>query len=299
MSEDENKFQRSEVGHDAGDLHGGGRTTHEGNNSEREDLEEAIRDLENDDIDVEEEKVEVKVSPTPPLAKPIAEEQEFMTIDSVKEPKSKDDDKCHKCKKSRATGWKIATSLLFILCVGACGALVYLFTQEGSFVVLGRRISSIDEKKYEQQQEKEKRQQEEIPPAILDESYVKIEEAGFEVKLDESNYNMSYTYTAATESEPAKVKFWLSMKSYETIPDFADPTKNEKSMGVIYIYNTDPTLAESANISNAYALAPDKYLVWEYSDAVYSTEEADIQKESECSQALQASLNETNIRIMQ
>jgi hypothetical protein len=70
-------------------------------------------------------------------------------------------------------------------------------------------------------------------------------------------------------------------------------------MGVIYIYNTDPTLTESANISNAYALAPDKYLVWEYSDAVYSTEEADIQKESECSQALQASLNEANIRTIQ
>jgi hypothetical protein len=212
MSEDENKFQRSEVGHDAGDLHGSGHSTHEENKSEREDLEEAIRDLEDDDIDGEEEKVEVKVTPTPPLAKPIAEEQEFMTIDSVKEPKNKDDDKCHKCKKSRATGWKIATALLFILCVGACGALVYLFTQEGSFIVLGRRISSIDEKKYEQQQEKEKRQQEEIPPAIQDESYVKIEEAGFEVKLDESNYNISYIYTAATESEPAMVKFWLSMK---------------------------------------------------------------------------------------
>jgi hypothetical protein len=171
MSEEEKHFERSQTGHDANDLHKHGgldKEAHE-DKTERENLEEAIEALDDsydieevekiDDSDKEEkaeepekadepeevdEPMEFKEEPIeeaePPLtdwkAKP--DNQPYMTVDEVIEPKEK---------KKGGLGWKIATFLFLLIAIAGCGAAAFLFFSNGKINFLGRTVESYPEGK--------------------------------------------------------------------------------------------------------------------------------------------------------
>ena len=181
------KFKRSEIGHNANDLHkhGGLDGAHE-EKTERESLEEAIEEL-NDSEETENlEKIEkdmdgeigtedieeINDKESEPVAgtpiqqmsdeeidekvaevlkehaaepengwKTKAENQAYMTIDTVEEPKTK-----KKC----GAGWKFATIFFLLLAVAGCGATAYLFFNNGKTELMGRTIESYDTGKKEE-----------------------------------------------------------------------------------------------------------------------------------------------------
>lgn len=153
MSEEEKKFERSQTGHDANDLHKHGgfeEEAHEEDKTERENLEEAIEALdESDDIEEIKEESEDKpeekpeeVSNDAEFAAPKEPETDwkkkednrpYMTVDEVIEPKAK---------KKGGAGWKVATVFFLLLAIAGCGAAAYLFFNNGKVEFLGRRVVS-------------------------------------------------------------------------------------------------------------------------------------------------------------
>ena len=192
MSDEENRFVRSQGGHSANELHNhGGHDDAREDKTEREDLEEEIEALDADEsrvevkvgkkIDVFDDDVELPVDPADiepevdpedpieekkiaeakkeeeakaeeaieeaieedaeaeaePEAEPIndwkkkEENQAYMQIDEVKEPKAK-----------TGAGWKVATILFALLAIAGCGAAAYLFLFDGTTKFLGREVTS-------------------------------------------------------------------------------------------------------------------------------------------------------------
>ena len=192
MSDENNRFVRSQGGHSANELHNhGGHDDAREDKTEREDLEEEIEALDADEsrvevkkgkkIDVFDDDVELPVDPADiepevdpedpieekkiaeakkeeeakaeeaieeaieedteaeaePEAEPIndwkkkEENQAYMQIDEVKEPKAK-----------TGAGWKVATILFALLAIAGCGAAAYLFLFDGTTKFLGREVTS-------------------------------------------------------------------------------------------------------------------------------------------------------------
>ncbi|MBP5634426.1 hypothetical protein J6X09_01895 [Candidatus Saccharibacteria bacterium] len=192
MSDEENRFVRSQGGHSANELHNhGGHDDAREDKTEREDLEEEIEALDaaesrvevkvgkkidvfDDDVElpVDPADIEPEVDPEDPIeekkiaeakkeeeakaeeaieeaieedaeaeaepeAEPIndwkkkEENQAYMQIDEVKEPKAK-----------TGAGWKVATILFALLAIAGCGAAAYLFLFDGTTKFLGREVTS-------------------------------------------------------------------------------------------------------------------------------------------------------------
>lgn len=163
MSEEEDlHFERSQIGHDANDLHTHGGLDEEAHEdkTDRESLEEAIEALD-DSNDIEEVKESTEEPVEEEKSEPVEEEegdreaivaptndwktkeenQPYMTVDEVVEPKAK---------KKGGLGWKISTFLFLIIAIAGCGAAAYLFFSNGKTEFLGRRVTSESTDKKEQ-----------------------------------------------------------------------------------------------------------------------------------------------------
>ena len=309
MSED--FFKRSEVGHDASDLHSHDdkKVKHRDESSEREDLENAIEEL-NDFEEVENlNEIEREMSGDAPVEEAPEEEKEpfkvdaeewkekpeskaYMTVDQVIEPKAK---------KNCGAGWKIATVFFFILAVAGCSALAFMFFNDGKIMLWGRTIESY---KTGTKATVNVNDNDEDGPAGSDrpggdvedeDSYLVIKETGFGIKVDKAKYNITYTIEASQTSSSRKVaRLWLSLASDSTVPDFANMAKNVGGMATI-TFSNEPM--DDIETGSSFMYAPNKYALIEYSHASYSSahDENNIKNEEECQMALYEILDERNI----
>ena len=169
----EEKFKRSEIGHDANDLHkNGGLSSLEGH-TEREDLENAIEALSDSeetenlqDIvkDIKEDKAEeakeaepekkIDIETEAKIEEALMDEESakpepkdgwkvkkenlrYMTVEEIVDPKAK----------KGGLGWKIAAFLFLALAILGCGASAYILFNNGKTEFLGRVITSTSKEK--------------------------------------------------------------------------------------------------------------------------------------------------------
>ena len=302
MSED--FFKRSEVGHDASDLHSHDdkKVKRRDESSEREDLENAIEEL-NDFEEVENlNEIEREMSGDAPVEEAPEEEKEpfkvdaeewkekpeskaYMTVDQVIEPKAK---------KNCGAGWKIATVFFFILAVAGCSALAFMFFNDGKIMLWGRTVESYKTGTKATVSVKDDDKDE---PAESDdedeegEGYLVIKEAGLRIKLDESKYNLTYELkTEQTAGSKSVAHLWLADATSPIVPDFANSKKNVDGMATI-TFSDEPISGES------FMYAPNKYLLVEYPQAYYSVTYKDdnwVEYEQECMEALRGILTNAN-----
>lgn len=99
-----------------------------------DDVKAAIEELEND---VAKEPIAMPSRKEEPVNswKTKAENQAYMTIDTVETPKEK--------KKSGA-GWKFAAVFFLLLAVAGCGTAAYLFFTDGKIELMGRTVESYE-----------------------------------------------------------------------------------------------------------------------------------------------------------
>lgn len=99
-----------------------------------DDVKAAIEELEND---VVKEPIATPAKKEEPENswKTKAENQAYMTIDTIETPKDK---------KKGGAGWKIAAILFLLLAVAGCGTAAYLFFTDGKTNIMGRTIESYE-----------------------------------------------------------------------------------------------------------------------------------------------------------
>ena len=99
-----------------------------------DDVKAAIEELEND---VVKEPIATPAKKEEPENswKTKAENQAYMTIDTIETPKDK---------KKGGAGWKIAAVLFLLLAVAGCGTAAYLFFTDGKTNIMGRTIESYE-----------------------------------------------------------------------------------------------------------------------------------------------------------
>ena len=187
----EEQFTRSEIGHDANDLHNHGGLDAPEEKTEREDLENAIEAL-NDSEETEKlEKIEndIKGEPVNDQVAAAARELEEAQEEPVNAWKNKAENQAYmaaapapvttgpKAKKKGGAGWKLATVFFFLLAAAGCGATAYLFFNNGKTELMGRVITS---------QEKGKAEQAKTAPSNVPE----VEPAGaaFDFETSDLNY---------------------------------------------------------------------------------------------------------------
>ena len=278
MSEEE-KFVRSEVGHNANDFHRhGGQEAHEEDSTEREDLENAIealndseetenlKEIANDingdfDTDIEEIKTNDEAQAEPveePVAAPVeepaqpveepsndwkqkGENKPYMTIDEVKEPKEK---------KKTGAGWKVATFLFFILAAAGIGATAFLYFNNGKIQFAGRTIETYksDEKTKSSNSNSDNGQAVE---SEVDSRYIYLDGFNMAIKVPDTLENVSYKYTRYDTNGVAALYVNASIKnnsSSNTVPNYVKETEDFKvgSLGAISIEDTENKTVASA-----------------------------------------------------
>lgn len=264
MSEEE-KFVRSEVGHNANDFHRhGGQEAHEEDSTEREDLENAIealndseetenlKEIANDingdfDTDIEEiktndeaqaEPVEEPVAapveePTQPVEEPAndwkkkEENKPYMTIDEVREPKEK---------KKTGAGWKVATFLFFILAAAGIGATAFLYFNNGKIQFAGRTIETYksDEKPKTSNNNADDGQaannaDDGQAANKADSRYIYLDGFNMAIKVPDTLENVSYKYTRYDSANDATLAVNASIKNNSnssTVPNYVKETKD-------------------------------------------------------------------------
>jgi len=304
MSED--FFKRSEVGHDASDLHSHDdkKVKHRDESSEREDLENAIEELNdfeevenlneieremNGDAPVEEAPEEgkepFKVNAEEWKEKP--ESKAYMTVDQVIEPKAKKE-------KKGGAGWKIATFFFLLLAIAGCGAAAYMFFNDGKIMLWGRTIESYKTGTKATISVENDDKDEPAEPDDEDEEgegYLVIKEAGLRINLNGSEYNLTYEFKAGqTAGSKSVAHLWLADATSPIVPDFANSKKNVDGMATI-TFSDEPISGES------FMYAPNKYLLVEYPQTYYSIASNDdnwVEYEQECMEALRGILKNAN-----
>ena len=225
------KFKRSEIGHNANDLHkhGGLDGAHE-EKTERESLEEAIEELndseetenlekiekdmdgeiETEDIEEIDEKVSEPAIETPSQQmsdeeidekvaevlkehaaepengwKTKAENQPYMTIDTVEEPKAK---------KKGGAGWKFATVFFLLLAVAGCGAAAYLFFNDGKTEFMGRTVVSQSKEEAKVENTAKDPNNAEIADKAAGSRYIYLDGYDYALKIPDTLTNVSFRY---------------------------------------------------------------------------------------------------------
>ena len=319
MSEEE-KFVRSEVGHNANDFHRhGGQEAHEEDSTEREDLENAIealndseetenlKEIANDingdfDTDIEEiktndeaqaEPVEEPVAaqveePAQPVEEPSndwkqkGENKPYMTIDEVKEPKEK---------KKTGAGWKVATFLFFILAAAGIGATAFLYFNNGKIQFAGRTIETYksDEKTKSSKSNSDNGQ---AAKSEADSRYIYLDGFNMAIKVPDTLENVSYKYTRYDTNGVAALYVNASIKnnsSSSTVPNYVKETEDFKvgSLGAISIEDTENKTVASAP-DFVFKTKSGKYVYyWHPQDYNYFVEEGESAAAESAMKAIQ------------
>lgn len=259
MSEEEDlHFERSQIGHDANDLHTHGGLDEEAHEdkTDRESLEEAIEALD-DSNDIEEVKESTEEPVEEEKSEPVEEEgddreaivastndwktkeenQPYMTVDEVVEPKAK---------KKGGLGWKIATFLFLLIAIAGCGAAAFLFFNNGKTEFLGRTVESYPkDKKPGQTQQQPAKPEFQFDEAKIDYSallalmpegsifspikidYTKDGKYYFvvaDVFQGETGYAGTWYRAVEKDSE------WTELQSGQAIPSCSEMTENQLKM---------------------------------------------------------------------
>ena len=179
-----------------------------------------------------------------------AENQPYMTIDTVEEPKAK--------KKSGA-GWKLTTVFFLLLAVAGCGAAAYLFFNDGKTELMGRVVTSQTKEAAKNDSSKPASEIIENPSFDFDSS--KIDYSGITELLPERNllvpfvvdytkdgkymyaigdvYVGSSTYAATFYRENKKDAEWQILQSGQTFVSCDEYTDAQKKFMKDYKYIDD------------------------------------------------------------
>ena len=318
MSDEENRFVRSQGGHSANELHNhGGHDDAREDKTEREDLEEEIEALDADEsrvevkvgkkIDVFDDDVELpvdpadiepEVDPEDPIeekkiaeakkeeeakaeeaieeaieedaeaeAEPIndwkkkEENQAYMQIDEVKEPKAK-----------TGAGWKVATILFALLAIAGCGAAAYLFLFDGTTKFLGREVTSKVEGAKAPTAPTTPDKPADTPIATQTAGrYIYLDGYDYAIKVPENIQNVSYSYDQFNKDggwignySSLAINAVTKKDGATSVPKFLGNSKDGKfqSVGYIEITQSEPQFKASAP-DLAFKL-DDKYYVYFY-----------------------------------
>ena len=214
-------FKRSEVGHNANDLHKhGGLIAPEEEKTERENLEDAIEALNESEETEKLVKIEKDMkgeAKAPAEARPINEENSEAIDELLKESestpaepinawKTKKEDQAYmnneqaapvaapKEAKNSGMGWKIATVACLLLAIAGCGMSAYLMFNNGKVELMGRTITSASAEKKESTKAKEPETGELSTDPAIDGRYILLDLDGYALKVPETIDHLSFKY---------------------------------------------------------------------------------------------------------
>ena len=154
MSDEENRFVRSQGGHDANELHNhGGQDDARDNKTERENLEDEIEALVDDEptvetVDIVEDDIEVpadedieQIAEEEPVAdwKDKEENEKYMKNDNID---VKNEPQMTVVERKGGRGWKFATLFFALLAIAALGFAGYFVFTNNNISVFGRTVTS-------------------------------------------------------------------------------------------------------------------------------------------------------------
>ncbi len=342
MSDENNRFVRSQVGHSANELHNhGGQDDAREDKTEREDLEEEIEELDeaedtrvpvktskkidifDDDVEVpvDPAEIEPEVDPEDPIEeKKIAEakkaeeaeaeeaveeaieenaaaeepindwknkeeNQAYMQIDEVKEPKAKS-----------GAGWKVATILFALLAIAGCGFAVYLSLFDGTTKFLGREITSkVEGAKSPAPTAPEVPNTTPISDAPVAGRYIYLDGYNLALKVPTNITHLSYDYHQFNMGDPESSTFEGNYSVLNILgsvvkdgdgqgaPEFIENKQPGKvSLGTLTIGRLNPEFAKSNNLGAPIMTTEDGRSIWyEGPQANYSTRADDKALEQE------------------
>ena len=238
----EEQFTRSEIGHDANDLHNHGGLDAPEEKTEREDLENAIEAL-NDSEETEKlEKIEndIKGEPINEQVAAAARELEEAQEEPVNAWKNKAENQAYmaaapapvttepKAKKKGGAGWKLATVFFFLLAAAGCGATAYLFFNNGKTELMGRVVTSETKEKNESKAPKDEEVQ--SGAVVSDSDYIYLKSQGVKIKLPKDT-------TTPFEWDGKTLVLWSAQSDSprQYVPSFADPESNTSGMAAVHI----------------------------------------------------------------
>ncbi len=346
MSDENNRFVRSQGGHSANELHNhGGQDDAREDKTEREDLEEEIEELDEEDtrvevktgkkIDIFDDDVEVPVDPAEiepevdpedpieekkiaeakkeeeakaeeaieeaieedaeaeaePEAEPIndwkkkEENQAYMQIDEVKEPKAK----------KSGTGWKIATFLFALLAIAGCGVAVYLSLFDGTTKFLGREVISRVEGASTPAPSTPATPNNTPISEMKTDRYIYLDGYNLALKVPTNITHLSYDYHQFNMGDPESSTFEGNYSELNILgsvvkdgdgqgaPEFIENKQPGKvSLGTLTIGRLNPEFAKSNNLGAPIMTTEDGRSVWYEGPQVnYSTRADDKALEQE------------------
>lgn len=354
MSDENNRFVRSQGGHSANELHNhGGQDDAREDKTEREDLEEEIEELDeaedtrvqvktgkkidifDDDVEVpvDPAEIEPEVDPEDPIeekkiaeakkeeeakaeeaieeaieedaeaeAEPEAEEpindwktkeenQAYMQIDEVKEPKAKS-----------GAGWKVATILFALLAIAGCGFAAYLSLFDGTTKFFGREITSkVEGAKSPAPTAPDTPNTTPIADAPVAGRYIYLDGYNLAIKVPAGITYLSYDYHQFNMGDPKSSTFEGNYSVLNILgsvvkdgdgqgaPEFIENKQPGKvSLGTLTIGRLNPEFSKSNNLGAPIMTTEDGRSIWYEGPQVnYSTRADDKALEQESITAIE------------